>query len=80
MEYKISNDQFIIEYEGFRIIMELKDKIFTEHLNSLAPEQWVDLLGADHSFWECGSLSPGETFRRQTNRTGRRFFSATAGG
>ena len=32
--------------------MELKDKFFTEHLNSLAPEQWVDLLTADHSFWE----------------------------
>ena len=28
MEYKISNDQFIIKYEGFRIIMELKEKFF----------------------------------------------------
>ena len=52
MEYKISNDQFIIEYEGFRIIMELKEKFFAQYLNSLAPEQWVDLLTADHSFWE----------------------------
>ena len=33
--------------------MELKDKFFTEHLNSLTPEEWgVDLLTADHSFWE----------------------------
>ena len=31
--------------------MELKDKFFTKHLNSLAPEQWVDLLGADTRFW-----------------------------
>ena len=52
MEYKISNDQFIIEYEGFRIIMELKEKFFAQYLNSLAPEQWVDLLIADHSFRE----------------------------
>ena len=52
MEYKISNDQFIIEYEGFRIIMDLKEKFFAQYLNSLTPEQWVDLLTADHSFWE----------------------------
>lgn len=52
MEYKISNDQFIIEYEGFRIIMELKEKFFAQYLKSLAPEQWGDLLTADHSFWE----------------------------
>jgi len=32
--------------------MELKNKFFTEHLNSLTPEQWVDLLTADHSFRE----------------------------
>ena len=51
MEYKISNDQFIIEYEGFRIIMELKEKFFAQYLKSLAPEKWVDL--------QCRSLILG---------------------
>ena len=51
MEYKISNDQFIIEYEGFRIIMELKEKFFAQYLKSRAPEKWVDL--------QCRSLILG---------------------
>ena len=67
MEYKISNDQFIIEYEGFRIIMELKEKFFAEYLNSLSPEDWVDLLIADHSFWEycaCRENFNGRDWRK----------------
>ena len=47
--------------------MELKDKFFTEYLNSLAPEQWVDLLGADHSFWEycsCRNEFNGRDWRK----------------
>ena len=32
--------------------MDLKDKFFAEYLKSLTPEQWVDLLGADTTFWE----------------------------
>ena len=32
--------------------MDLKDKFFAEYLKSLTPEQLVDLLGADTTFWE----------------------------
>lgn len=47
--------------------MELKDKFFTEHLNSLTPEEWVvDLLIADHSFWEycCREKFNGRDWRK----------------